>query len=83
MDERRARDWWRQTSAGRRAKYIQAVLAAGFVIVLSGVHNVLADLAPALVFFFYAGRCARLSRQWAVEGDLPDDDGGSGEPTAQ
>ena len=83
MDERRARDWWRRTSAGRRARYIQGVLAGGFVFVLLQVHNVLADLAAFLVFSFYGGRCARLGRQWAAEGDLPDDDRGSGEPTGQ
>ena len=75
MDERRARDWWRQTPAGRRARYIQAVLAGGYVFVLMQTHNVLADLAASFVFFFYAGRCFRLSRRWAAEGDVPDDDG--------
>ena len=83
MDERQPRDWWRRTRAGKRARYIQGVLAGGCIIVLLLVHNILADLAALCVFFFYAVRCVRLSRRWAAEADRPDVDRGSGEPTGQ
>jgi hypothetical protein len=82
MDKHRAGDWWR-TSAGRRARYIQAVLAGGWIVVLLLVRNALADIAATAAFFLYAGYCQRASRRWAAEGDLPDNDGGSGEPTGR
>jgi hypothetical protein len=82
MGEHRAGNWWR-TPAGRRARYIQAVLAGSWILMLGLVRNVLADIAATAGFFLYAGYCSRASRRWAAEGDLPDDDGGSGEPTGR
>jgi hypothetical protein len=83
MDKHQARDWWRQTPAGQRARYIQAALAGGWIVVLVSVHNVLADIAATAVFFSYAGYCQRASRRWAAEGDLQDDDERRGERTGQ
>jgi hypothetical protein len=83
MDKRQPRDWWRRTRAGRRARYIQGVLAGGCIFVLLLVHNVLADLAALLVFFSYGVRCLRLSRRWAAETGQQDDEGGSGEPAGR
>jgi hypothetical protein len=62
---------------------IQAALAGSWIFVLGLVHNVLADIAATAAFLLYAGYCQRASRQWAAEGDPPDDDGSSGEPIGQ